>query len=132
MTGARVHADRVLALGELGRDRRSIVSVPSLVIVPAPVLQSPVRRRSHCAAPGGFAAGYPDTVMTARLCSRVSCGAEAIATLTYVYSDSMAVLGPLSENAEPHSYDLCAVHAGRLSAPKGWTILRHTTFDTAS
>jgi hypothetical protein len=48
-----------------------------------------------------------------------------VATLTYVYADSMAVLGPLSQFAEPHSYDLCEKHAERLSAPRGWQVVRH-------
>ena len=47
-----------------------------------------------------------------------------MATLTYVYSDSTAVLGPLAQLAEPHSYDLCSEHAGRLTAPRGWEIVR--------
>jgi len=47
-----------------------------------------------------------------------------VATLTYVYSDSTAVLGPLATYAEPHSYDLCAVHAERLTAPRGWEVVR--------
>jgi hypothetical protein len=47
-----------------------------------------------------------------------------VATLTYVYADSTAVLGPLAQRAEPHSYDLCAVHAGRLTAPRGWEVVR--------
>jgi hypothetical protein len=59
-----------------------------------------------------------------RLCSRVTCQKPAVATLTYVYADSMAVLGPLSLKAEPHSYDLCNGHADRLSAPNGWSVLR--------
>ena len=49
-----------------------------------------------------------------------------MATLTYVYSDSTAVLGPLSHLAEPHSYDLCADHAERLTAPRGWEVVRLT------
>jgi hypothetical protein len=48
----------------------------------------------------------------------------AVATLTYVYSDSTAVVGPLATFAEPHCYDLCAVHAERLTAPRGWEIVR--------
>ena len=32
-------------------------------------------------------------------------------TLTYVYRDSTAVLGPLAAYVEPHCYDLCAAHA---------------------
>ena len=39
-------------------------------------------------------------------------------TLTYVYADSVAVVGPLATFAEPHAYDLCAVHAERLTVPK--------------
>lgn len=34
------------------------------------------------------------------------------------------MLGPLATYAEPHCYDLCAVHAGRLTAPRGWEIVR--------
>lgn len=63
--------------------------------------------------------------MTGRPCSKVACGDEATSTLTYVYADSMAVLGPLSPRAEPHSYDLCDRHAERLSAPQGWLVSRH-------
>ncbi|MDQ1289081.1 MAG: hypothetical protein QG622_2647 [Actinomycetota bacterium] len=47
-----------------------------------------------------------------------------MATLTYVYSDSTAVLGPLATYAEPHCYDLCAPHAERLTAPRGWEVVR--------
>ncbi|NKX50095.1 DUF3499 family protein, partial [Arthrobacter deserti] len=49
-----------------------------------------------------------------RQCSRSACTRSAIATLTYVYADSTAVLGPLATYAEPHCYDLCAEHAARL------------------
>ena len=47
-----------------------------------------------------------------------------MATLTYVYADSTAVLGPLATFAEPHCYDLCAEHSERLTAPRGWQIVR--------
>lgn len=47
-----------------------------------------------------------------------------MATLTYVYADSTAVLGPLATYAEPHCYDLCSVHAERLTAPRGWEVMR--------
>lgn len=59
-----------------------------------------------------------------RQCSRTACVQPAVATLTYVYADSTAVLGPLATFAEPHSYDLCAEHAERLTAPRGWDIVR--------
>jgi hypothetical protein len=45
-------------------------------------------------------------------------------TLTYVYRDSTAVLGPLAAYVEPHCYDLCSGHAGRLTAPRGWDVVR--------
>jgi hypothetical protein len=63
--------------------------------------------------------------MESRLCSKVACSAEAVSTLTYVYADSMAVLGPLSLSQEPHSYDLCEKHAERMSVPQGWQVVRH-------
>jgi hypothetical protein len=47
-----------------------------------------------------------------------------VATLTYVYADSTAVVGPLATQAEPHSYDLCTNHAHRLTAPRGWEVVR--------
>lgn len=49
-----------------------------------------------------------------------------MATLTYVYADSTAVLGPLATYAEPHCYDLCNEHADRLVAPRGWEVIRIT------
>lgn len=55
-----------------------------------------------------------------------------MATLTYDYADSTAVLGPLATTAEPHAYDLCEVHAEHLTAPKGWQVVRlQTHFDPA-
>lgn len=47
-----------------------------------------------------------------------------MATLTYVYADSVAVLGPLATYAEPHTYDLCSEHSSTLSAPQGWSVVR--------
>lgn len=48
-----------------------------------------------------------------------------MATLTFVYSDSTAVVGPLATAAEPHSWDLCFSHASRITAPRGWELVRH-------
>jgi hypothetical protein len=45
-------------------------------------------------------------------------------TLTYVYRDSTAVLGPLAAYVEPHCYDLCEMHAARLVVPRGWDVVR--------
>lgn len=61
---------------------------------------------------------------SSRRCSKTTCARPAIATLTYVYADQTAVLGPLATFAEPHTYDLCADHSRSLSAPRGWDVLR--------
>ena|SRR6516164_6776309 len=60
----------------------------------------------------------------ARRCSRPGCKQDAVYTLTYVYRDSTAVVGPLAAYTEPHCYDLCEAHAGRLTAPLGWDVVR--------
>jgi hypothetical protein len=59
-----------------------------------------------------------------RRCSRPACKHPAVYTLTYVYRDSTAVLGPLAAYVEPHCYDLCVGHAERLTAPRGWEVVR--------
>jgi hypothetical protein len=64
-------------------------------------------------------------VRSPRRCSRNGCPRQPVATLTYVYADSTAVVGPLAAFAEPHSYDLCEQHARSLTAPRGWNMVRH-------
>jgi hypothetical protein len=61
-----------------------------------------------------------------RRCCRPGCPHYAVATLTFVYSDSTAVFGPLATTREPHSWDLCASHASRITAPRGWELVRHS------
>ena len=61
---------------------------------------------------------------TGRLCSRIGCRHLASKTLTYIYADSTAVLGPLTTFSEPHAYDLCDTHSLRMSAPVGWTVIK--------
>lgn len=34
------------------------------------------------------------------------------------------MLGPLATYAEPHCYDLCTEHSERLTAPRGWEVVR--------
>jgi Protein of unknown function (DUF3499) len=67
-------------------------------------------------------------VSLSRQCSRTACSLGAIATLTYVYSDQTAVLGPLATYAEPHTYDLCLGHAEGLTVPRGWNVIRLTEY----
>lgn len=59
-----------------------------------------------------------------RQCSKTACVRPATSTLTYVYAEQTAVMGPLATYAEPHSYDLCEQHAARLTAPRGWDVVR--------
>lgn len=59
-----------------------------------------------------------------RRCSRTACSRAAVATLTFAYAESTAVLGPLALDAEPGTYDLCAEHSQRLSVPRGWEVVR--------
>lgn len=72
----------------------------------------------------GCDGGYGAPVSPPRRCSRTACARPAVSTLTYVYADSTAVVGPLARTAEPHTYDLCAEHAGRLTVPLGWAVVR--------
>jgi hypothetical protein len=62
--------------------------------------------------------------VSSRGCSRPACKHPPVYTLTYVYHDSTAVLGPLAAYTEPHCYDLCEKHAARLTAPLGWDVVR--------
>jgi hypothetical protein len=64
-------------------------------------------------------------VRSVRKCSRTGCGNAAVATLTYAYAESTAVVGPLATYSEPHSYDLCEEHALRLTVPRGWEVVRY-------
>ena len=79
----------------------------------------PPERRQHCTRSGERGGS-----LSSRRCSRPACKRDAVCTLTYVYRDSTAVLGPLAAYVEPHCYDLCSAHADRLTAPRGWDIVR--------
>ncbi|MFW0791993.1 DUF3499 domain-containing protein [Gordonia sp. CPCC 205333] len=59
-----------------------------------------------------------------RQCRRPGCSRAAVATLTFVYAESTAVIGPLSTNPEPHAWDLCVEHAETITVPRGWEMLR--------
>ena len=60
-----------------------------------------------------------------RRCSRSGCNQSAAKTLIYIYSESTAVLGPLSTFAEPHTFDFCSEHSEKLTVPKGWNVIKH-------
>jgi hypothetical protein len=59
-----------------------------------------------------------------RGCSRVGCRSMASMTLTYIYAESTAVVGPLATFSEPHAYDLCEIHGKKLTVPNGWSVIK--------
>jgi hypothetical protein len=63
--------------------------------------------------------------MSERTCSKATCTQAAIATLTFDYQESIAVLGLLSPKAEPGCFDLCKEHVARFTPPQGWQVVRH-------
>lgn len=58
----------------------------------------------------------------ARHCSRTGCTETATVTLTYQYANSLVWLDHLAPTREPHAYDLCGRHAGRITPPTGWRL----------
>jgi hypothetical protein len=58
----------------------------------------------------------------ARQCSRTGCASQATATLQYQYGRALVWLEDLTQERDPHDYDLCDRHAARLSVPNGWRL----------
>jgi hypothetical protein len=63
--------------------------------------------------------------MSERTCSKATCTQDAVATLSYDYTESVAVLGLLSPKPEPGCFDLCSLHVSRFTPPQGWQVIRH-------
>ena len=64
----------------------------------------------------------PTVAAVSRHCSRTGCAERAAVTLTYQYGQAQVWLDDLSRERDPHAYDLCARHAGRLTVPQGWLL----------
>jgi hypothetical protein len=91
----------------------------------AATMTSPeVRRARRAWAPVGLARGSLGGVLNPRVCAHATCSDRPVATLTFVYADLTAVLGPLSLRPEPFAYDLCAHHAETMTPPRGWEVIR--------
>lgn len=75
---------------------------------------------------------HMSSLKVGRACSRASCRRMATMTLTYIYAESTAVVGPLATYSEPHAYDLCEIHAERLTVPNGWEVIRAQISDNQS
>ncbi len=88
----------------------------------------PVWRSAHPTRLGRGVASTTDPTwigtvsVMARHCSRTGCAAHAESTLTYQYGRALVWIDDLSEERDPHSYDLCPRHAARLSVPNGWRL----------
>ncbi len=64
-----------------------------------------------------------DTVgQVTRQCSRPTCAAPATSTLTYQYGERAVWVDDLTEDRDPHGYDLCDLHTQRLKVPAGWVL----------
>ena len=88
------------------------LSAPAVPVPAAPVPPMPV---VVGAVPAGGRHGT-------RLCSRPGCAEPATATLTYQYDRGSVWIDELLVEREPHAYDLCERHAGRVSVPRGWRL----------
>lgn len=65
--------------------------------------------------------GHDLSAQHRRVCARPGCAAPAEATLAFVYDQRIAVLAALAVEPVPQAYDLCARHAARTRAPRGWS-----------
>src|SRR4051812_3442316 len=101
--------------GEAGRPGSRATGASCRVVRPP---RFPVRLLPSIASRDYCAEREEPVVRQSRRCSRSGCAQPAAATLTYVYAESTAVVGPLATFSEPHSYDLCEFHAERLTVPR--------------
>ncbi|QRN81485.1 MAG: DUF3499 family protein [Nocardiopsis sp. BM-2018] len=58
----------------------------------------------------------------ARQCTRTGCADAAVVTLSYDYARAMVWIDELLAERDPHSYDLCGRHGGRVTVPQGWQL----------
>ena len=124
--GSSVGGDGLTAAAARGRGAGP-VSVPtgSSCRMVRPTPETPACLLRSTARAGLLCLREEPVVRQSRRCSRSGCAQPAAATLTYVYAESTAVVGPLATFSEPHSYDLCEFHAERLTVPRGWEVVRH-------
>ncbi len=64
--------------------------------------------------------GTVTSMERARLCSRPGCAQPATATLVFQYRTRTLWLEDLGDS-QPHTIDMCTMHADRLNPPRGWT-----------
>ncbi|MGI8753357.1 MAG: DUF3499 family protein [Acidimicrobiales bacterium] len=59
----------------------------------------------------------------ATVCARPGCQGEATAWLTYDYGGQRVWLDGEPGLEDGDQWGLCSAHAGRLSSPRGWTLI---------
>jgi hypothetical protein len=57
-----------------------------------------------------------------RVCAKVRCTAEAVATIGLSYEQRTVVIGRLVTDPNPNLLDLCAEHVAALTPPRGWHV----------
>ncbi|MFB3738072.1 MAG: DUF3499 family protein [Candidatus Velamenicoccus archaeovorus] len=57
-----------------------------------------------------------------RVCDKLRCRTEAVATVGLSYEARVVVIGELSREPNPNLLDLCSEHVRRLTPPIGWYV----------
>ena len=71
--------------------------------------------------------GYGDGVSGSGSCARPACNGPIAAWLTYDYAGQQVWLDDADSTGGGNRWALCARHAERLAAPRGWTVLDRRT-----
>ncbi len=63
-----------------------------------------------------------------RVCAKMRCSHEPVATVSLVYTERTVVVDDLFDERDPNLLDLCQEHIGRMTPPVGWVVQdRRTT-----
>jgi hypothetical protein len=57
-----------------------------------------------------------------RICAKMRCGAEPVATVSLAYAARRVIVVDLVPERDPNLLDLCREHVGRLTPPVGWAV----------
>jgi hypothetical protein len=57
-----------------------------------------------------------------RICAKMRCGHEPVATVSLRYGDREVVVDDLHPERDPNLLDLCREHVARMTPPVGWRV----------
>jgi Protein of unknown function (DUF3499) len=57
-----------------------------------------------------------------RICAKMRCGNDPVATVALTYVDRAVVVSDLTPERDPNLLDLCGDHLGRMTPPVGWVV----------